>query len=300
MLATWLVASPANAVLALGASLIAPLLQPFGAVFVGMLSVARGVRGAIVLAVLAGSVVAVFSPFIGSSPLGVAVSVTTLWVPVIVLAAIWTRTRSTQLALQVSVLLALGGMLAFVAMVDVEAFWATYVDNVNAAAKEAGVVSPLEVLQSNDGATPGSMAALLTPASVAGIWMLSVVAFMLGGGLYNKLPGDRPKFGRFRDVDFGRVLAGLYVVTLVVAYASGAALAWQAGAVFTTVFLLQGFVVVHWLHLERHVPVIVVFIAYGLLLVLMQYAVATLAVVGFMDALFGMRRRLVDIKGSRQ
>ena len=297
-MATWLVVSPANAVLALGGTLVAPLLQPIGAVFLGMLTVARGVRVAVILALLAGGVVALFSPFIGSSPVVVSINVAMLWLPVVLLATIRSFTRSTLLALQISALLAIAGMLMFVAFIDVDAFWAAYVESVNAAAREAGVASPFEMLQPEG--SQQSLAAIMTPAVTAGIWMMAVVTFMLGGGLFDKLPGDRPKFGRFRDVDFGKVLAGLFVLSLVIAYASDSSAVWQVGAVFTTVFLLQGFVVVHWLYLEKHAPLVVVFAAYGLVLVLPQYAVAGLAVAGFLDALFGMRRRLVERKGSRQ
>ena len=64
--------------------------------------------------------------------------------------------------------------------------------------------------------------------------------------------------------------------------------------------MLQGFAVVHWLHAREHVPVMVVFLAYGSLLVLQGYAVMALAIVGLLDALLRVRRRLLESKGSGQ
>ena len=297
--AAWLVASPANAVLALGGSLIVPVLQPLGAIALGMLLVARGVRPGVVLALLAGVVVAVFSPLMGRTLIQVVWDVAVLWLPVVGLATVWTTNRSTLLTLQVSVLIAIAGMLVFMLVVDVEAYWSAYVEHLDAVYLQAGLSSPLALLPSEIADSPSMMAAMLTPASTGLIWLFAVLAFMLGGGWYNRLPGDRPKFGRLRDADFGRVLASLYVIVLVVGFAASWSAAWQVGALLTTVFLVQGLVVAHWFYHEGYAPLAIVFLAYGLLLVAMQYAVVVLAVTGFMDALFGLRRRFVERKGSK-
>jgi hypothetical protein len=64
--------------------------------------------------------------------------------------------------------------------------------------------------------------------------------------------------------------------------------------------MLQGFAVVHWLRGEGYAPVIVVMLMYATVLIVPDFALMTLAVIGVSDATLRLRRRLMKIKGSEQ
>ena len=65
-LAAWLVASPKNAVLALGASMLLPLLQPLSSIVLVLLVLAQGPRMSLVQAALAGGMRRLVSLLSGS------------------------------------------------------------------------------------------------------------------------------------------------------------------------------------------------------------------------------------------
>ncbi len=281
--------------------MLLPVSQPISGIFLALVAVARGVRTATILALLAGGTLALFALIIGASPLSVVAMIAIAWLPVYLLATIWQVTRSEVLVLQLSLIIAVAALLSFHLVVgDVTLFWQPIFDAVDEAYRQAGAASPFATLQEEYAATPGSLAVTMTTAVTAAVWLAAVFEFMLGGALYNKLPGERPRFGRIRDIDFGRVLATIFVAVTVVSLLSGSTLLEEVAALMFAAFLLQGFVVTHWLHLEGHAPVWVVLIAYASVLLLWQYALMAIAVVGYLDALFRARRRLVEKKGSRQ
>ncbi len=281
--------------------MLLPVSQPISGIFLALVAVARGVRTATILALLAGGTLALFALIIGASPLSVVAMIAIAWLPVYLLATIWQVTRSEVLVLQLSLIIAVAALLSFHLVVgDVTLFWQPIFDAVDEAYRQAGAASPFATLQEEYAATPGSLAVTMTTAVTAAVWLAAVFEFMLGGALYNKLPGERPRFGRIRDIDFGRVLATIFVAVTVVSLLSGSTLLEEVAALMFAAFLLQGFVVAHWLHLEGHAPVWVVLIAYASVLLLWQYALMAIAVVGYLDALFRARRRLVEKKGSRQ
>jgi uncharacterized protein YybS (DUF2232 family) len=55
-------------------------------------------------------------------------------------------------------------------------------------------------------------------------------------------------------------------------------------------FWLQGLAIIHWLHAERGMPVLLVILAYALLPFLNALLLMALAVVGYIDAWFEFRR----------
>ena len=59
------------------------------------------------------------------------------------------------------------------------------------------------------------------------------------------------------------------------------------------VFWLQGAAIVHWLHAGGYVPAAVIIAAYALTLVLFAYLFPALAVLGYTDAWFRYRHRVM-------
>jgi hypothetical protein len=300
-LAAWLVASPANAVLALGATSLLPITQPVSGLFLAMLGISRGARVALVFAALAGATMIAFMAVLGAEPSRVLKMLLAGWVPVYLLVVMWQVTKSAVLTVQLSVIVAAVTLLvANLLIVDLDAFWRPTLEAVDRSYQEAGMRSPLAALEQQLEGAPDTIGALMTMAVATIVWLLAALGFMLGGALSDKLPGTGPRFDRMRDLDFGRTLAIVFVAVTVLAWLADSSMLRQVGFLFLTAFMLQGFAVVHWLHNREYVPVIAVFLAYGSLLVLQDYAVMAIAVVGLMDALLRVRRRLLESKGSGQ
>jgi len=121
--------------------------------------------------------------------------------------------------------------------------------------------------------------------------LLYTIYLLLGYRLYQSLPIQTGNFGRFCDLDFGRVIALAMAVTSVIAWVSGSDLLQNVAVVLFAVFGVQGLAVVHWMHNERQMPVFAVYAVYVLVLVLQVLTIFALAVVGYMDAWFNYRRR---------
>lgn len=294
-------ASPANAVLALGATSLLPITQPVSGLFLATLGIARGIRAAAVLAALAAGTVLVFTAVLGASPVAVLMMLAGGWVPVYLLVSIWQVTGSALLTVQLSLVAVAALLLVFnLAVGDLEAFWQPTLQAVDASYREAGMQSPLAALREQLEGAPDTIGALMTMGVATVVWLLAALEFMLGGALKDKLPGEKSRFCRLRDLDFGRTLAMVFVAVTVLAWLADLSVLRQVGFLFLTAFMLQGFAVAHWLHAREYAPVIVVFVAYGSLLVLQGYAVMAIAVVGLMDALLRVRRRMLESKGSGQ
>ena len=222
-------------------------------------------------------------------------------VVVYLLGVMWRGTASTLLALQLSLIVAAAALLVFnLAVADLDAYWQPMLQAMDESYRQAGMRSPLAALQEQLEGVPDTIGALITMGVATLVWLLAALEFMLGGALSDKLPGMRPRIGRIRELDFGRTLAIAFVMVTVLAWLADMSMLRQVGFLFLTAFMLQGLAVVHWLHAREYAPVIVVFLAYGSLLVLQGYAVMAIAVVGLLDALLRVRRRLLESKGSGQ
>ncbi len=294
-------ASPANAVLALGATSLLPLTQPVGGLFLAAIWVARGVRFATICASLAAGVLVLFTALFGSSPVMVIGMILAGWLPVYLLMVIWQATRSTMLALQVSLIIAAVALLVFnLAVADLDAFWRPILEVVDEGYREAGLSSPLAALEQLVANSPFSVGEMMTMTLAVVSWLLAALEFQLGGALGAKAPGETGQFGRFQAVDFGRVLALALAIVAALFVLAGATVMGQVSMLLLAGFMLQGLAVVHWLHGEGFVPLMVVFLTYVTMLIVQDYALMALAIVGVLDAMLRLRRRLIESKGSEQ
>ncbi|MDH3619962.1 MAG: DUF2232 domain-containing protein [Gammaproteobacteria bacterium] len=282
----------------MGATTLVPLLQIVSGMILALLAIATGVRSAVLLALLASGALILFAAVLGSDVASVAILLATGWLPVLLLVTLWQFTRSAQLTLQLSVIVAVMALFVFEwAIGDSAAYWEPMIEAVERFYQERGVASPFPAQGDEAGEFRATVARTMTSWFVVAFWFAAVMEFLLGGGLYNQLPGERPKFSRFRDVNFGQVIATLLVLVMIVAYLTGSEILYQVGVVVFAAFLLQGFAVAHWLHLEGHSPGWIVVLLYVLLLSVPVYVVIAVAVTGFLDAWFGIRRRLVKNEG---
>lgn len=289
-LASWLVARPQNAVLALAATLLLPVLQIVSGIIMVLLVLRQGVRLAFIEAVLAAALLIAVSLVAGVPAAQVAADVLSTWVPALALAAVLLATRSLALTLQVSALIAAAAVLGFhIVIDDLTAFWEPVMTFTLEWARVNGLVEQAQVIEDN----PAQMAHALTVAFVLWGWTKAALFVFLGQYVAQLVPGKAGLYGRFCDLNFGRVIALMMAVVSVFAFMTGMAWLQSIAIVLLGVFWLQGLAVVHWMNVDGELPLFVIIAVYVLLPFLHVFLVMALAVVGYTDAWFGYRRRAV-------
>jgi len=285
--AAWLVARPQNAILALASTLLLPLLQIFGGAIMVLLVLRQGVRLAVIEGAIAGVFLVVVATIAGA-PIGqIAVSIVATLLPAVRVAMLLQYTRSLALTMQVSAILAAVAMLGFQIVVDdLVAFWEPVMGMLVEWTRENDLHMQADLLV----ADPAMTAEMMTLATVLTRWTIFAAYLLLGYRLFSRLPRETEKFGRFCDLDFGRVIALTMALASLIAYASGAAWLQNVAVVLFTIFWLQGLAIVHWMHVERHLPLFMVIATYVLMLILHVFLVLALAVLGYTDAWFRYRR----------
>jgi hypothetical protein len=282
-LAKWLLARPHNAVLALALTLILPAPQLTSGAVMVLLVLAQGSRFAVIEASVAAALLVVMSLILGGSLASVIGLTAGTWVPALLLAISLVTMRSLTLTLQVSVIAAVAALLLFqVAVPDPAAFWQPYLDVMVAVVRENGLELDTELLT----------AEVMTISAVLVFWMLFTGALLLGYGLYRRLPVETVNYGRFRDLNFGRVIAFTMALVSLLAFVIGATWLQNVAFIVFVMFMMQGLAIVHWLRSEGMLPNVAVVAVYVLLPFLQVLLVMVLALIGYTDAWFGFRRRL--------
>jgi hypothetical protein len=283
--AAWLLAKPQNAILGLAATLLIPWVPPqlTSGVILALIVVAQGPRTAVIEALIAASLMVVISLVFGVPVVSIIVLALVAWVPVLLLAVLLVTTRSLTLTTQVSVILAVVGLLGFhVVVADPVAFWEPVLVKMGELARQSGLELNTELLS----------AELMTVSITLAFWILPTAAMLLGYGLYKKLPGETRSYGFVRDLSFGKVIAVALAVVSMLAFAIDSTVLQGVAAVLFVAFCVQGVALVHWMHALEMLPVGVVLSMYILLPVLQVLLVTVLAVFGYMDAWFAFRRRM--------
>ena len=285
--ASWLVARPLNGILVLAAT-SSPYLGFLSAALMVLMVLRDGTRVAVLKAAAAGLLLAVIGLVVGTPPSVVIAVAVVYWLPATLMGTLLAVTRSLTLTLQVSVLVAVLGMLVFFGIVgDPVAFWET---ELGAAAE---IWRNLGAVELADSLTEGQamLAAQMTMFIVTLLWTIYAATLVLGYKLFRQLPGETDRYGRFRELNFGRVIALIMALCSVVALLIGAAWLQNIAFVMFAIFWLQGLAIVHWMHGKEILPGFAVAMVYVLMLPLSAVIVVALAVLGYIDAWFDLRRR---------
>ncbi|MGI9270753.1 MAG: hypothetical protein ACR2QT_03195 [Woeseiaceae bacterium] len=286
--ASWLLARPQNAVFALALTMMMPGLATVCGAILFLLIVHQGMRKALQTAAFAGLILVVVALVSGSSPVNLLIGLLSFWLPIVALAAVARATRSLTLTLQLSVILVVLGTIAFFVLTnDPVAFW-------------RDMIAANPVLQSLQlaewkvalGVSEIEFAGVMSTMFAIGFWFGLVIVVMLGYWMYQTQPGKTGEFGRFCDLNFGRVIALLLAITSIAGFAFGVIWIKSIAVVVFAVFWLQGAAMVHWMHAVGYVPILVVFAAYVLTVLLFEYMFPALAVLGYTDAWFRYRHRV--------
>ncbi len=287
-IASWLVARPQNGVLGLALTLLFPLSPVISGLVMAHLVFANGLRLPAVQGVLAAVILALVAFILSASVGQIVASAVTWWVPVFLLAALARHWRSMTLALQVSVIIAMVATIGFyVVLGDPTDYWNETVATSIEMARQAGLVDQADMLAESQSLIVPQMTMLF----VFSTWSFYVMVVLLGYALFQALPGKKSVYGRFCDLNFGQVLAGIMAVISVAALVSGSVSLQNLGFVAFAVFWLQGLAILHWLHADRGLPFFVLIMMYALLPFLNVLLVLTFAVLGYLDAWFNFRAR---------
>ena len=296
-IAAWLVARPERAVIVLAASFVMAqfviILWPFaqivgGAVLV-LLVLSRGLRTATLVAGF--SLVAILAMALASN-----ISVTqvfqiavTIWVPGMILAILLQRMRSLTLVLQITVLTAMLVVISLYVFGEPAEYWRSLLEEFAAILREAGSEQQAELFL---GLLP--LAPHLPGVFVSIGWLTYVAALLMGYAAFRSLPGQTVAFGRFSDLNFGRVLAIVLALASIVAMVSAAVWLQNFSFVLFAIFWLQGMAMLHWLHKTGRLPAAMLAAIYALTFVLAAVVVPAVGVVGYTDAWFNYRPRIAQ------
>ena len=278
----WLLARPHNAVLLLTVSLLLPAPQLTSGAILVLLVLAQGVRTATIEASIAAVLLALVSLFLGGSLASVFVLAAGTWVPVISLAIVLAKVRSLTLTLQVSVIVATAVLLLFqIAVPDPSAFWQPYLDVIIEMIRDNGLQLDTSLLTAD----------VMTISAVLVFWMLYTSALSIGYWMYGQSSAETADFGRFQDLNFGRVIAFTMALASLLALVIDATWLSSVAFVLFVMFMMQGLAIMHWLHGRGILPLVAVVSTYVLLPFLQVLLVMVLALIGYSDAWFGFRRR---------
>jgi hypothetical protein len=289
-IAAWLVARPMNGVVGLATTLLIPFpfSLPLSGLLIAHLVLALGVRQAVIEGLAAGAVLVLVAFLVKASASQIVASAVITWVPVIMLAGLARKWRSVTLTMQVSVILATFGVLAFfVVHGDPSTFWNDVVTDSMTMFRDVGASAYADWLENSRAVIVPQMSMLFVFIG----WSMYTLALFLGYGLFQSLPGKVAIFGRFCDLNLGRVLAMILAVGSVLAVVTGAVWLRNVALMIFIVFWLQGLAILHWLRAEKSLPTIVLITTYAFMVPLLVLIMMTLAILGYLDAWFNFRAR---------
>ena len=288
-LATWLVARPYNAVLGLAASLMLPFSALWSGAVLTLFALYYGVLRAVAYGVLALGLLVLVSMLFGRAPINVLADGASTWIPVLVLSVLLRHWRSVTLTAQVSVILGVAAILGiYLATGDPVAFWKEVLTQVAPVFQAMGLEEQADALLTRQ----NEIAPQMTVLAVFTYWSMALAVLMLGYALVQALPDREGAFGRFSDLNFGRVLAMVMAAASITAVLVSSAWLQDVAFFMFAAFWFQGLALVHWLHRAGRITAGVVVVVYVLLPFLNVLLVVALAVVGYGDAWFDYRRRL--------
>jgi len=294
-IATWLVARPLHGVMGLATTLIVPfpLSLPLSGAVAAHLVLAKGLVNTAIKGIAAVFVLMLLALVLQASAVQIVASALIVWLPVMLLAGLVRHWRSVTLAMQVSVIAAMAGVLAFfVVHGDPAIFWNEVVTDSMERFREIGASEYAVWLE----ASREMMVPQMSMVFVFISWTMVTIAFFIGYGIFQSLPERSAVFGRFCDLNLGRVLAIVLAAASVIAVLAGSNWLLNIALLIFFAFYIQGLSIVHWLRTEKSLPIYVLIVTYVLLILRPLLVLTVLAILGYLDAWFDIRARLVAKK----
>jgi len=286
----WVTARQHRLVILVAAFSMMPFLGMLGGGLLALQTLRGGARAGVWAAAMAAALLVAVSLASGAAPWALLGASFMLWGPVLVLAALLRTHGSLNLGFQVAVVLG---------MVALSLLLVAVPDPVSVLREVLGPLQEqLRVSGQELGEEEWNAVFRVMPGVMAGLMVLTQVLCLLLGRLWqDMLEGTRGRCGReFRQLRLGVVLAGLASAAILAAMLSGSLWAQNVVWVFVLLLTLQGLSLVHFMAASGW-PTALVFVTYGLLVLLVQVMLPLLAVGGFLDNWFNLRRFLA--RGGR-
>ncbi len=287
-IAAWLVARPERAIFVLIATFPLPFTQILGSAVLVLLVLSEGIsRAALVAGISFVAILAMTLITTVSTQTLIQVALT-VWLPGILLATLLQRTRSLTLSLQITVLVALLVVVGlYVVAGDSSADWQEvfreFAELLRANGKQSEADYFIQLLP---------YAPYMRGFVVSIGWLMLVVAFLAGYAAFLGLPRKPEGYGRFTELNFGRVLALVLALTSIAAMFSTSIWLQNIALPLFAIFWLQGFAMLHWLRARDHMPRILLAAVYVLTVMLAPLFVTGVGVMGYTDAWFDYRTRI--------
>ncbi len=287
-IAAWLVARPERAIFVLIATFPLPFTQILGSTILVLLVLSRGISRAAQAAGIA-FVAILAMTLVTTVPTQTLIQVAvTIWLPGILLALLLQRTRSLNLSLQITALVALLVVVGlYVVAGDSSADWQEvfkeFASLLRANGKQPEADLFIQLLP---------YASYMRGFVVSIGWLMLVVAFLAGYAAFLSLPGQPEGFGRFSELNFGRVLALVLALLSIAAMFSASNWLQNIALPLFAIFWLQGLAVLHWLRARDQIPGILLAAVYVLTVMLAPLLVTGVGVMGYTDAWFDYRTRI--------
>ncbi|MFQ5982087.1 MAG: hypothetical protein ACE5KS_01805 [Woeseiaceae bacterium] len=234
-IAAWLVARPERAVFILIATFLLPISQILGSAVLVLLVLSRGVGRAAVAAGIAFAAILVLA-LVSQVPVSQLFQVVlTIWLPGLALALLLQRMRSLTLLLQTTVLVAMVVLAAlYLVLGDPASYWRAVLEEFAGIWREAGLQQESDLF-----VQLYPLAPQMTGIFVSIGWLLHAAAMLAGYAAYSSLPEQAYGFGRFSELNFGRVLAIVLALASIAAMISGGVVA-EPGVPAVRRFLAAG------------------------------------------------------------
>ena len=259
------------------------------AVVLSLLVLANGARAAGLAIAAAAAIIFAVQVLIAEVPFEMAArGLIGMWLTPLLLGMLLMYTRSLTLTLQLSVIIAVLAITAmFVVFDNPVDYWVEELTNIAAALNEAQQYAAAAWVEAQK-----PYAGQLTMGAVLVYWTLHIAAFVIGYKMYRQLPGERPEFGRFRDLNLGRVIALALAIMSIASMLTDSLWVTSVAVVLFGAFWTQGLAIVHWLYSQQMMPRVGFVAVYTMLLSFILTAVTAmgLAIFGYLDAWFNLRR----------
>jgi len=285
-LAVWLVARPERAAFILIATFLLPITQILGSAVLVLLILSRGLVRTTLTAGIAVGAMLVLVLISTVSITQLFQVVLKIWLPGMFLALLLQRMRSLTLLLQSTVLMAMIVIIGLYAVLgDPAVYWHEMLQKIIVTWRGAGLEQEADLFIQLLPYTP-QMTGILVSIG----WLLHVVALLIGYAAYINLPNQPDEFGRFSDLNFGRILALVLAILSIAAMITPVIWAQNIAFVLIMIFWIQGLALLHWLRRAGRLPTMVLAAVYASHV--FPLLVIVISMMGYTDAWFNYRTRI--------
>lgn len=265
-----------------------------------LIQLENGLRQALISALVAVGLLTALSAFVGYTPgalallapnadstVGVALYSTALLGIAIGIGYLLVTTGSVTLAAQLMLVATAVGLALVNALgPDAQVLWSSFLTLLRENMAARG-------LTLGDDDILGQVAPLMTASAAGMTWLAAMLAMFLGHAAFRLLPDVQVGYGRFQNLNLGRVLAAVTVVVSLLATVTDSPYPMGTAFVLIMAFTLQGFALCHWMVDRLRLSRWLLMVLYVAIIVTLQTGILLLmlSVLGYVDAWFDLRRR---------